>query len=406
MNRDELKKHITNFRLNLPQGVKFAVIAQSTAVLESAKDLHCEYLYVAMDRHGYAWARMTYGEMETRLEGTWIGNSWLKVYPCYDEEHLVMVDGIPCQYVGETNPFQNDPMLERPVPKLEDFMPASGRGAHIRKLADILSSGMSIENGQVSLTDESIHDAMTAGLKHSELDGVLDRVVKDSGVTASLALTGKNVDFADVCGDYLGLGGLVDDMMESRSASKALLQNPISLKDSQYGEPQRWKRDLLRTLEYCVRKFDMWQQDLGFIEDRRENRRIYNNLSIFNKVVYKRIYRSMVTAYQAQGGKGQIVESMFHLRTNAVFSPLAQGVFAPGGHMEPDDHTVDALQVAIGARREMTEEGGFRRPGIARKLILGPQPFKFRDVITVPPEVKKTIDDFVGDDAPKKEDDK
>ena len=127
MNRERLKQHIANLRLNLPQGVKFAVCGKSAYVLESAAELECEYLYVAMERAGIAWARTTYGDMETRLEGTWVGNSWLKAFACYAEEQVVTIDGIPCLYVSATNPFQADPMAERPIPKLEDHLILTGK---------------------------------------------------------------------------------------------------------------------------------------------------------------------------------------------------------------------------------------------------------------------------------------
>lgn len=315
MNREELKKHITNFRLNLPQGIKFAVIAQSTAVLESAKDLHCEYLYVAMDRQGYAWARMTYGEMETRLEGTWIGNSWLKVYPCYDDEHLVMLDGIPCQYVGETHPFQDDPTLERPVPKLEDFLTETPGQRRFRE---------SMPEGYNKREDERAHELAMRG--------------RD---LPKLMLTGKNVDVADAVGDYLGLEDIAVQAMESRSASKSLLQNPTSLKDTPYSQPQRWKRGLLRASEYRAALRDSENQ-LKMTDDPKQNRRRYNSASLKNKVTFKRRLKSWTRALERE-------------------SLTARCIQPPGGHIEPEDHTVDAAIMAVkgsGLLRKQLKDGG------------------------------------------------
>lgn len=355
MNREELKKHITNFRLNLPQGVKFSVIAQSSAVLESSKDLHCEYLYVAMDRHGYNWARMTYGEIETRIEGSWIGTSWLKVYPCYDEEHLVMVDGVPCQYVGETNPFQDDPMLERPVPSIEDYMrKPSQQGNVIRAMAAILKEGMTERDGLIDISSEAFQKALDIGADKPAVPVVvtgaepmitrrqLDTPVPFTGmplITAPLLLTGKNVDFADVCGDYLGLGDLAEEVIESRSAGKSLLRNPISLKDTPHGEFQAYRRTKLHSSEYRARKLVLIEEELKFTEDEVNNRRRLNNASLYLKVMHKRAVRGLDRAVSE--------ESM----TARCTQPL-------GGHIEPEDHTVDSILTARAGMREMKEEGG------------------------------------------------
>jgi hypothetical protein len=425
MNREELKKHITNFRLNLPQGVKFAVIAQSTAVLESAKDLHCEYLYVAMERQGYAWARMTYGEMETRLEGTWIGNSWLKVYPCYDEEHLVMVDGIPCQYVGETNPFQNDPMLERPVPKLEDFMPEGGLGSRIRKLADILGGGMTEENGFISFTDESIHDAMTAGLKRSETGPVMEQVAKDKGVTrrkleTAQPFASRGIITAPVVLDrdgdaelyakhFLGDASILDkfiaDGLESRSASKALLQNPTSLKDTPQGMSQihRLRSQPFLTSEYRGRLVRCSEDQLGLTDDKKHNLRQYNSASLKVKVSYKRrlaawarsLAKESLTAHCTATGwlerrtppspEGEEVGTYGFGRKGLVRKQV-YGTPIPPRDLE--DHTVDSVAIARMYRpgAESTEP--------VHTVFLDPE---------LPKEVHDTIEKFIGDED-KKED--
>lgn len=319
MNREELKKHITNFRLNLPQGVKFSVIAQSSAVLESSKDLHCEYLYVAMERPGYNWARVTYGEMETRLEGEWVGNSWLKVYPCYNEEHLVMVDDIPCQYVGSTNPFQDDPMLDRPVPKLEDFLVETPSQRRFR---------MSMPEGYNKQDDARMHEQMMRG-------GI--------GV---------------VTGDYLsGLTMLYDGLVESRSASKALLQTPISLKDTPHGEFQAYRRQPFNTAEYRGRLVKCSEEQMKFTDDLEHNLRRYNGASLKVKVTYKRRLKALARAIGNESMTARCMQS-------------------PGGHIEPEDHTVDAIRVALSSsglvRKQLLGEGLYK-PGMGRTPMREPQ---------------------------------
>lgn len=370
MNREELKKHITNFRLNLPQGMKWAVIAQSSAVLESAKDLHCEYLYVAMERPGYNWARMTYGEMETRLEGTWIGTSWLKVYPCYDEKDVVMVDGIPCQYAGETNPFQDDPMLERPVPSIEDFMRKPSQQSNvIRAMADVLKEGMTEKDGLIDISPEAIQAALRVSAENPPLPVVvlgehplvtrrkLDTPVPFTGmplITAPLVLTDKNVDVADVVGDYLGGESLVDafikDSLESRSASKALLQNRTPLKDSPFGMTQDYRRMVFRTSEYRGSLVKCYQERMKFTDDEKQNRRRFNNASLHVKVIYTRYLRRMVLSCHNEG---------IDFPLSSPFSLLKPAVknVPYGGHIEPEDHSVDSIAVGLGAVREMQEEG-------------------------------------------------
>lgn len=318
MNREELKQHINNFRLNLPQGMKFAVIAQSSAVLESSKDLHCEYLYVAMERAGHHWALQTYGEMETRLEGTWTGNSWLKVYPCYNEEHLVMVDNIPCQYVGETNPFQDDPMLERPVPKLEDFL---------------------TKGGPIVVTGEPIIRRLLKEPQAFANRGIIvappsERRLHLDDSIAELAAKGP------INEGYLSdLSLLLDSQaVESRSASKSLLRNPISLKDTPYGGFQAYRRTKLGTSEYRARKLVLIEEDLKFTDDKVNNRRRLNNASLYLKVLHKRAVRGLDRAVDE--------ESM----TARCTQPI-------GGHIEPEDHTADSIGVALGSLRELKEEG-------------------------------------------------
>lgn len=197
--------------------------------------------------------------------------------------------------------------------------------------------------------------------------------------TTKLILDARNIDVADAVGDYLGGESLLGGMAESRSASKALLQRPLH--HMEYSPPQNWKRQVLRSLEYFVRKFDTWQDILAFGDDLRVNHRTYNNLSLSKKVAYKRAFINMEYTHKHEGGKGKIVESMFHLRNKAVIL-RPKDVFAPGGHIEPEDHTVDSIAMAHAAMREPQEEGGFRKPGITRKPHPQREEFKFRDVNT------------------------
>lgn len=263
MNREQLKQHIANLRLNLPQGVKFAVCGPSAYVLESAAELECEYLYVAMERDGIAWARQTYGGMETHMEGAWVGNSVLKVFACYVEEQVVTIDGIPCLYVSATNPFQADPMAERPVPKLEDH----------------------------------------------------------------LILTGKNVDFGDIVGDYLGA--------ESTLATKDLFKAP--LKDASYGHPQEWKKsgraidqitadvldDLARCpkvagalltntgrtgfsiVEYRQRLVNLFKDRLGLNGEALHDRERLNSASLKMKVRYARYVKALERVRKNEAGESK-----------------------------------------------------------------------------------------------------
>jgi hypothetical protein len=380
MNREELKKHITNFRLNLPHGMKFAVIAQSAAVLESSKDLHCDYLYVAMERTGHFWALQTYGDVETRIEGTWTGNSWLKVYPCYDEEHLVMVDGIPCQYVGETNPFMDDPMLERPIPNITDYMKhPSKQSRAIHEMANILREGMTERDGLIDISPEALQAAMDVGIDKPSIPvvvtGAEPMITRNTletrepflhkGIIVSpppLVLTDKNVDFADVCGDYLGLGGLVDDMMESRSASKALLRSPTSLKDTPHGEFQAWRRLPFNTAEYRGRLVRCSEDQLKLTDDLEQNRRRYNSASLKVKVTYKRRLAAWARALDRESMTAQctvlldINSGWMTRRTQAVVKDDSGNLHVgftgshllqpPGGHIEPEDHTVDSIATA------------------------------------------------------------
>lgn len=70
-----------------------------------------------------------------------------------------------------------------------------------------------------------------------------------------------------------------------------------------------------------------------------------------------------------------------------------------GGHIDTTDSSVGPLAAFLASRRELSEEGGFRHPGIRRNKVAPREPFKSRSVITaLPVEVENTIDNFTGDE--------
>ncbi|MNO25614.1 hypothetical protein D3C76_154560 [compost metagenome] len=105
-----------------------------------------------------------------------------------------------------------------------------------------------------------------------------------------------------------------DEMLESRSATKSLIFNPRPLSESEYGEPQRWKKGMLKALEYRIRILDLYQERLRFKADPKHNRRRYNSTSLSVKVHYARVYAAMEGTRLNEGREEKVVESMFHLR--------------------------------------------------------------------------------------------
>lgn len=171
-----------------------------------------------------------------------------------------------------------------------------------------------------------------------------DQPKNPSSDKPGLILDARNRDVADVVGDYLGGETLVDafiaDSLESRSASKALLQQP-PLSESQYGEPQRWKRGKFSASEYRNSLVKCSEDRMKFNDDPVNNRRRYNNASLKVKVIYKERLAALDRA---------LVNESLTARCTA----------GPGGHMEPEDHSVDAIAVGLAACREIREEGAFR----------------------------------------------
>lgn len=244
MNRKDLKLHIKALSLIMPKGLKFALIGQSLAVLESAEDLQCEYLDIAMDRHGYAWAGLTYGVCSDRLEGEWVGNSWLKVHPVYNESNVIWMDGVPCQYVDETNPFQDDPMLDRPVPHISDY------------LAD---------------TDPA---------------ALITRRNLPAPVPLSMKL---------ITSSPSAISSLLDEGVgEGYSAAKALLR------DTAVDMAGAIRYPSFRLTEYRASLVKAYQDRMGFTDCEKDNRRRFNNASLMLKVRYTRYVKALAMSCQKE----------------------------------------------------------------------------------------------------------
>lgn len=319
MNLEQLKAAVEQFRRNLNEGEKFAVMGESAAVIEGAAT-ECNYLLVAVAGGMLPWYQR-YGEMETRLEGTWIGNSTVKIYNCYNAEHVINIGGIPCQYTKETNPFQDDPMADRPEPKLSDFEPELSQSGRILKMADILSEAMTLKDGFVHVSPEAIERAKQVARQapnRSDAGGhdramrdmirgpviiagepVIRRLLKEpqpfasrgiivSPPTPDLVLSAKNVDFGDVVGDYL-MGGMVMDVaMENPSAAASLIRRPR----------------LFPAAEYRGRLVRCSQEQMKFTDDPVHNRRQFNSASMRVKITYLR----RLAAYEGTVAKESLTE--------------------------------------------------------------------------------------------------
>ncbi|MNH38564.1 hypothetical protein D3C79_996220 [compost metagenome] len=89
-------------------------------------------------------------------------------------------------------------------------------------------------------------------------------------------------------------------------------------------------------------------------------------------------------------------------------SMTARCMQPPGGHIEPEDHIVDATRVALSSsgllRKQLLGEG-FYKPGMGRTLMgLGPMR-EPQEEGAIPKPVQDTIEKFIGEED-KKEDDK
>jgi hypothetical protein len=335
-----------------------------------------------MDRHGYNWARMTYGEIETRIEGSWIGTSWLKVYPCYDEEHLVMVDGVPCQYVGETNPFQDDPMLERPVPSIDDYMrKPSQQGNVIRAMAAALKDGITESGGLIDISPEAVQKALDIGMDSPTMPVVVlgDKPMitrrklesaqpfASRGIIVAPPIKADESDAELYAKHFLKdtgvLSQFIADGLESRSASKALLQNPHSLKDTPQGMSQihRLRSQPFLASEYRGSLVRCSEDQLGLTDDKKHNLRQYNSASLKVKVTYKRRLAAWARSLAKESLTAQCTATgWLERRTYSTLKDNKNDLtLGHGGHIELEDHSVDSIAVALGVMREPKEEGRF-----------------------------------------------
>lgn len=314
MKIERVKELIEQVKRHVPEGGKFCVYGHATLVLEGTA-VECATVSFVVDIPTHIYLRKIYGECESRLEGSWVGNNEVRIYTGYVEAMVKMVDGIPCRHEAHPD-FDADVLSELPIP-------------------------------------------------------------------VDLILTGRNVDVADAVGDYLGLGALVDGMVESRSAGKSLLRNPISLKDTPYGEFQAYRRTPLGSSEYRARKLALIEEELKFTEDEVNNRRRLNNASLHLKVRHKRAVLGLDRAVAKE------------CLTARCTQPL-------GGHIEPEDHTVDSIMVGLGrsglVRKQLLGEG-FYKPGMGRTLMgLGPMR-EPQEEGAIPKPVQDTIEKFIGEEA-------
>lgn len=363
MKIERVKELVEQVKRHIPEGGKFCVYGYATLVLEGTiRD--CEYVAFVVDLPTRFHLMKIYGEVETRLEGSWVGNSEIRIYTGYLEARVKMVGDIPCRHEAHPD-FDGDAMGQAMSP--EEVRKALFGDTPLPKLPGRPSIIRRILDEQVPLTGKEV---ITAAEKQRS-----DPHQGHDTLSSGLLLTGKNVDFADVVGDYLGLGDLAEQVMESRSASKSLLRNPHSLKDTPYGEFQAYRRTRLGSSEYRARKLTLIEEELKFTEDEVNNRRRLNNASLYLKVMYKRAVRGLDRALAEESMTARCIQS-------------------PGGHIEPEDHTVDSIAVAMGKRREPEEEGAFRRPGILRKQLCVKD-----NAPAIPEEVKSTIEKFVSDEG-------
>jgi len=83
-----------------------------------------------------------------------------------------------------------------------------------------------------------------------------------------------------------GLDKLYDDVVESRSATKALLSKPLS--ETEYSKPQMYRKNHLNAGAYYSRKIKLIEDKLKFTTDLVRNRKNLNSASLRTKIRYKR----------------------------------------------------------------------------------------------------------------------
>lgn len=284
MKIERVKELVEQVKRHIPEGGKFCVYGYATLVLEGTiRD--CEYVAFVVDLPTRFHLMKIYGEVETRLEGSWVGNSEIRIYTGYLEARVKMVGDIPCRHEAHPD-FDGDAMGQAMSP--EEVRKALFGDTPLPKLPGRPSIIRRILDEQVPLTGKEV---ITAAEKQRS-----DPHQGHDTLSSGLLLTGKNVDFADVVGDYLGLGDLAEQAMESRSASKSLLRNPHSLKDTPHGEFQAYRRGQFSTAEYRGRLVQCSEDQLKLTVDRDHNRRQYNNASLRVKVTYKRRLQAWANA--------------------------------------------------------------------------------------------------------------
>ncbi|MNB58637.1 hypothetical protein D3C87_364650 [compost metagenome] len=377
MKIERVKELVEQVKRHIPEGGKFCVFGYATLVLEGTiRD--CEYVAFVVDLPTHFHLMKIYGDVETRFEGHWVGNNEVRIYTGYLEARVKMVGDIPCRHEAHPD-FDGEAMGQ--MMSAEEVRKALFGDTSLPKLPGRPSIIRRILNESVPLTGK---DVITAAEKQRN-----DPHQGHDTLSAGLILTARNVDVADAVGDYLGLGALVDGMVESRSASKSLLRNPISLKDTPHGEFQAYRRQPFNTAEYRGRLVKCSEEQMKFTDDLEHNRRQYNSASLKVKVTYKRRLKALARAIGNE-------------------SMTARCMQPPGGHIEPEDHIVDATRVALSSsgllRKQLLGEG-FYKPGMGRTLMgLGPMR-EPQEEGAIPKPVQDTIEKFIGEED-KKEDDK
>lgn len=312
----QVKALVEQVKRHVPEGGKFCVYGHATLVLEGTIP-ECEFVSFVVDLPTHFHMMKIFGEVETRLEGSWVGNNDVRIYTGYVEARVKMVDGIPCRHEAHPD-FDGDMLSGLPLP---DYLRTElqERAGNVRKLADILRAGMTEEDGFVKFTDESIQDAMNTGMRqppnrsdqfeHEQSMKDLARPgVRRPKLDAPVEFMAKGI----ITADYLsGLPNLEEATMESRSATKALIKP---------GQP-------FRTSEYRGQLVKCSQEQLKFNDDPINNRRRFNNASMRVKVTYLR----RLAGFDRAVAK----ESM----TARCAPPI-------GGHIKPEDHTIDSIAVA------------------------------------------------------------
>lgn len=206
-------------------------------------------------------------------------------------------------------------------------------------------------------------------------------------------------------GDTSVLAKFIADGLESRSASKALLQNPTALKDSLQGMSQihRLRSQPFLTSEYRGSLVRCSEDQMGLTDDKKHNLRQYNSASLRVKVAYKRRLAAWARSLEKESLTAQCTATGWLERRTPV-SPEGEQVgtygFGRNGLVRKqvygtpipprdlEDHSVDSVAIARMYRpgAESTEP--------VHTVFLDPE---------LPKEVNDTIEKFIGDEGKKEE---